>query len=72
MIRLSGKVYLLLFYGFIANNHKNSHTFTCVAHDKHGPNSNAVKVPTYLTQQSNVKWVEMQNFIKHNASNGYS
>jgi hypothetical protein len=64
MIRLSGKVQLLLFYGFIANNNNNnnSHTFTCVAQDKHGPDSNAVEVPAYFTQQSNVKWVEMQQF----------
>ena len=34
---------------------------TCVAQDKHGPDSNAVEVP-YFTQQSNVKWVEMQQF----------
>ena len=32
----------------IANNHNNSHTFTCVAQDEHGPDSNAVEVPTYL------------------------
>ena len=32
-----------------------------MAQDKHGPNSNAVEVP-YFTQQSNVKWVEMQQF----------
>ena len=36
--------------------------FTCVAQDKHGPDSNAVEIPTYFTQQSNVKWVEMQQF----------
>jgi isopentenyldiphosphate isomerase len=38
---------------------------TCVAQDKHVPASNAVEV-------SNVKWVEMQQFYKHNTSNVYS
>ena len=33
-----------------------------MAQDKHGPDANAVEIPTYFTQQSNVKWVEMQQF----------